>query len=192
MILILGFRLIPWPLAGLNGDWGTDTQLTNYTILYPNDANPGLKTNWYIGQYSTTGYLPVSFDWKFRVNDLDGGYELPVSTSGGNRVTTLTNQSETIGPIAYDDLGLGDLTLSNVTATFTLYMTNGTPDSTGYAYEQGVDSIYVNGPWAPSGGWDGGRALPASQQLVEVGSSDVLHEFMGLPQGQFNLCDLQV
>ncbi|HTR42303.1 MAG TPA: hypothetical protein VMH87_11870, partial [Pseudomonadales bacterium] len=55
-------------VGGFNGDWGTDHQLTNYTILNPGDSNPGLKTNLYIGTFTTQGYPPLSFGWKFRVN----------------------------------------------------------------------------------------------------------------------------
>jgi hypothetical protein len=176
-------------IAGLNGDWGTDMQLTNYTTLYPNDNNPGLKTNLYIGTYTLQGYLPQTFDWKFRVNNLDGGYELPVSTSGGNRVTTITNQYETVGPISYDDEGLGDLVVSNTTVTWTLYMTNGTPttftNSSGgpYYFTKGTDTIYVNGPWA---NWDWGNPIspmPADQQMNEVGTSDYYTNSWLFPRG---------
>ncbi|HTV62448.1 MAG TPA: hypothetical protein VMH30_07765, partial [Verrucomicrobiae bacterium] len=69
-------------VGGSFNDWGTSDQLTNYTILYPNDNNPGLKTNLYIGTFPVPGVLPQTIDWKFRVNNLDTGYELPVSTSG--------------------------------------------------------------------------------------------------------------
>lgn len=164
-------------VGGFNGDWGTDQQLTNYTILNPGDLNPGLKTNLYIGTYGTQGYLPITFNWKFRVNSLDGGYEQPVSTSGGNRTTTLTQLNTTMPVISYDDLGIGDLVISPTTVTFSLLLTNGTPDDTGYQFIKGTDFPYITGPWAPSAGpsgWGWGYgAMPASQQMVEVGTSDV-------------------
>ncbi len=168
--------------GSFNG-FGTGDQLTNYTILNPNDSNPGLKTNLYIGTFPITGFLPTAFQWKFRVNNLDGGYEQPVSTSGGNRSTTLTNQTTILPVLSYDDLGLGDLVVSNTTVTFTLYMTNGTLTELNggtYQYNNQSDSIYVNGPWA---GWDWGISIPANQQMVEVGASDYYTNSWVFPRG---------
>lgn len=160
-------------VGGFNGDWGTDHQLTNYTILNPGDNNPGLKTNLYIGTFSTQGYVPIAFQWKYRVNNLDGGYEQPVSTAGGNRSTTLTQQNTVLPVTPYDDQGLGDLVVSNsILITFSIYCTNGTLDDTGYAFQKGVDNIYISGAWLGWPAW-GYQNLPASQQMVEVGTSDV-------------------
>jgi hypothetical protein len=174
-------------VGGFNGDWGTDQQLTNYTILNPGDLNPGNKTNLYIGTFATQGYLPITFNWKFRVNNLDGGYEQPVSTTGGNRTTTLTQQNTTLPVISYDDLGLGDLVLSPITVTFSLFLTNGTPDDTGYQFIKGTDFPYIAGPWAPSAGpsgWGWGyNSMPASQEMVEVGTSDVYTNSFVFPRG---------
>lgn len=157
--------------ATFNG-FGTANQLTNYTILNPGDSNPGLKTNLYIGTIQIVGVLPDTFQWKSRVNNLDGGYEQPVSTSGNNRITTITQTNTVLPVINYDDLGFGDLILSNITVTFSVLVTNGTMDTTGYAFQKGVDNVYINGAWLgwPAWGFD---ALPASQQMIEVGTSDL-------------------
>jgi hypothetical protein len=169
-------------VGGFNGDWGTDNQLTNYTVLNPGDSNPGMKTNLYIGTFSTQGYLPISFQWKFRVNNLDGGYESPASTSGNNRSTTLTQQNTVLPVTAYDDLGLGDLTLNSITINFSVLVTNGTPDDTGYAFVKGTDEVFVSGAWLgwPTWGFDN---LPPNQQLIEVGSSDVYTNSFVVPKG---------
>lgn len=169
-------------VGGFNGDWGTDHQLTNYTILYPNDSNPGLKTNLYIGTFSVQGYLPITFQWKFRVNSLDGGYEQPASTAGGNRSTTVTQPNTVLPIISYDDLGLGDLTLTNITVTFSVYCTNGTPDDTGYAFEKGSDQIFISGSWLGWPTW-GYQNLPPDQQMMEVGTSDVYTNSFVVPRG---------
>jgi hypothetical protein len=165
-------------VGGLNGDWGTDQQLTNYTILNPGDLNPGLKTNLYIGKFQTSGYLPVTFNWKFRVNNLDGGYEQPASTAGGNRSTTLTNQNTIMPKIFYDDLGIGDLVASATTVKFTLYMPDQTPVMGGLFFTKGIDTPYVNGPWR---NWDWGTSQ--GLQLVEVGTSDLYTNSWLFPRG---------
>ncbi|HTV61808.1 MAG TPA: hypothetical protein VMH30_04485, partial [Verrucomicrobiae bacterium] len=78
--------------------------------------------------------------------------------------------------------GLGDLVVSNTTVTWTLYMTNGTPDDTGYAYEQGVDTIYINGPWA-NWNWGTPGSMPSTQIMNEVGSSDYYTNSWVFPRG---------
>jgi len=173
-------------VGGLNGDWGTDQQLTNYTILNPTDFNPGVKTNWYIGKLATDGYLPITFNWKFRVNNLDGGYESPASTAGGNRSTTLTTQNTTLPVTLYDDLSPYDLVQAPTTVTFTLYITNGTQDKTGYAFNNSSDTVWINGDFV---GWSGGTwpgplgTFPASQQMIEVGLSDYYTNSFVIPTG---------
>ena len=171
-------------VGGFNGDWGTDNQLTNYTVLHPEDNNPGLKTNLYIGTFSTQGYTPIAFQWKYRVNNIDGGYEQPVSTAGGNRVTTLQQQNTVLPVTSYDDEGLGDLVISNnILVTFSIYCTNGALDNTGYAFQKGVDKFYISGAWLgwPTWGYDN---LPANQQMIEVGDTDVYTNSFVIPRGK--------
>lgn len=165
-------------VGGFNGDWGTDQQLTNYTILNPGDLNPGNKTNLYIGTFGTQGYLPITFNWKFRVNNLDGGYEQPVSTGGGNRTTTITAANTVMPVTPYDDLGVGDLLLSAVTVQFSLSITDQTPTFNGGIFVKGADTPFVNGPWR---GWDWG--FGSGLQLYQVGSSDVYTNSWVFPRG---------
>ncbi|MGH7940671.1 MAG: hypothetical protein ACREFR_06320 [Limisphaerales bacterium] len=170
-------------VGGINGDWGTDHQLTNYTLLYPDDSNPGLKTNWYIGTFPLAAFLPTTLSWKFRVNNLDGGYEQPASTAGGNRNTVITQPNTVLPVISYDDLGLGDLVISNsILVNFSIYCTNGTLDDNGYAFEKGSDQIFVNGAWLGWPAWGPGN-FPPSQQMVEVGTSDVYTNSFSIPRG---------
>lgn len=178
-------------VAGVNADWGTDMQLTNYTILYPDDPNPGLKTNLYIGTFADYAFLPAyvggpppSGGWKFRVNNLDGGYEQPVSTGGGNRVTLLTQQNTTLPVISYDDYQLGDLVVTPITVTFSLYMPDGTLDDGGSPFVKGAYPLFVNGAWV---GWNGETwglgLLPSTQELFQVGDSDVYTNSFVIPRG---------
>jgi len=167
--------------APLDG-FGTGDQLTNYTLLNPGDLNPGLKTNWYIGTFPVVSFLPTQLQFKFRVNNLDGSYEQPVSTSGGNRVTNLTQQITVLPVISYDDLGLGDLLVSNVSVMFSVLVTNGTPDDTGYDFVKGSDQVYVSGAWLNWPAW-GVNALPPNQQMIEVGTSDIYTNYFLIPRG---------
>jgi hypothetical protein len=170
-------------VAGNDFDgWGTGDQLTNYTILNPTDNNPGLKTNWYIGTFPVVSFLPTQLQWKFRVNNLDGGYEQPVSTAGGNRVTTITQSNTVLPVISYDDEGLGDLVISPLTVNFSVLVTNGTPSDTGYQFVKGSDEVFVNGAWLGWPTW-GVDALPPDQQMMEVGTSDVYTNSFVIPRG---------
>ena len=153
--------------------FGTGDQLTNYTILNPGDLNPGLKTNLYIGTFPVVSFLPDTFQWKYRVNNLDGSYEQPASTDGGNRITTITQQNTVLPVLFYDDAGLGDLVLSNITVTFSVVVTNGTLDDAGYAFGTDPgDAVYVSGAWLGWPAWGYGD-LPVNQEMTEVGTSGV-------------------
>ncbi|HEV2327164.1 MAG TPA: hypothetical protein VGY56_00060 [Verrucomicrobiae bacterium] len=162
--------------------FGTGDQLTNYTLLNPGDLNPGLKTNWYIGTFPVVSFLPTQLQYKFRVNGLDGGYEQPISTAGGNRVTNLTQQITVLPVTSYDDLGLGDLTESNISVMFSVLVTNGTSDDTGYNFVKGSDQVYVSGAWLNWPAW-GVNALPPNQQMIEVGTSDLYTNYFLIPRG---------
>jgi hypothetical protein len=172
-------------VGGLNGDWGTDHQLTNYTILNPGDLNPGLKTNLYIGTLPLVGNLPQTISWKYRVNSLDGGYEQPASTLGQNRTTVITNANQVLPKLYYDDLGLGDLTLTPITVKFSLYMAPGTLDDTGYAFNPTAatpDQMYISGAYWGWPTW-GYNALPSSQQLFLSSVPNVYTNSFVLPRG---------
>jgi len=172
-------------VAGLNGDWNTDHQLTNYTILNPGDLNPGFKTNLYIGTLPLVGNLPQTISWKFRVNSLDGGYEQPASTLGQNRTTVITNVNQVLPKLYYDDLGLGDLTLTPVTVQFSLYMAPGTLDDTGYAFNPTAatpDQLFISGAYWGWPKWGYGN-LPSSQQLFPSSNPNVYTNSFVLPRG---------
>jgi hypothetical protein len=178
--------LLPVNSVAVAGDfigWGTAAQLTNYTILNPGDLNPGLKTNLYIGTFPDQTWLPVTINWKFRVNNLDSGYELPLSTSGGNRVTVINNASTVLPVIPYDDIGAGDLVLTDTWVTFSVYVTNGTPTDSGGTFTKGSDTVWVSGGWLGWPPWGFG-ALPANQQLFESATPDIYTNTLRVPRGQ--------
>ena len=163
--------------------WGTGAQLTNYTVLNPSDPNPGLKTNLYIGTFGWQTALYSTSGWKFRVNSLDGGYEQPASTQGQNRTLVVTNANQVLPKLFYDDAGLGDLTLSNITVTFSLYMPAGTLDDAGYAFNPSSgDALYISGSYWSWPTW-GYEALPTSQQLTLSSIPNVYTNSFVIPRG---------
>ena len=162
--------------------WGTGAQLTNYTILNPGDLNPGLKTNLYIGTFPDQTYLPVSINWKFRVNSLDGGYELPLSTAGGNRVTAITSANQVLPVTLYDDAGITDYVETNTWVTFSIYCPDQTVGPGPVTFTKGSDTIWVSGGWLGWPTW-GFEALPGNQQMIGVGSSDVYTNTLLVPRG---------
>ncbi|HZL77488.1 MAG TPA: hypothetical protein VFC17_01445 [Candidatus Limnocylindrales bacterium] len=160
---------LPGNSVAIAGDfigWGTDAQLTN---------NPSLtdtRSNLYTGTYPVVGFLPTTINCKFRVNNLDGGYESPASTGGNNRAITITSANQVLPVLNYDDLGLGDLVYSNITVTFSVFVTNGTPNDSGGTYTKGTDTIWVSGNWLGWPSW-GFNALPANQQMFESATPNV-------------------
>jgi hypothetical protein len=169
-------------VAGDFIDWGTGHQLTNYTILHPEDLNPGLKTNLYIGTVSWQVALPATSHWKFRVNSLDGGYELPASTSGGNRTIVVTSANQVMPVISYDDLNVNDLLQQDTWVTFSLYCPDQTVGPGPVTFTKGSDTIWVNGGWLGWPAW-GYNALPANQQMYESATPDVYTNTLLVPKG---------
>ena len=82
----------------------------------------------------------------------------------------------------YNDNSIYDLVPSNTLVTFSLYITNGTLDDTGYAFQKGTDQIFVNGDFLGWWGWGIG-AGPAADQMIEVGTSDVYTNSLVIPKG---------
>jgi hypothetical protein len=160
-------------------DWGTGHQLTNASILNPGD----LRTNLYIGTFAWQTFLtptPTS-GWKFRVNSLDGGYEQPASTSGGNRTLTLTNANQVLSVLYYDDLKVSDLVQKDTLVTFSVYVPDGTAIYPTGTFTKGVDSVFVNGSWL---GWIWGyESLPVEQQLFESATPNVYTNTLLIPAG---------
>ena len=165
-------------VAGDFLDWGTGHQLTNATILNPADT----RTNLYIGTFPWQTFLPATTTWKFRVNNLDGGYENPASTSGQNRVLVVTSANQVLPVISYDDLSVSDLVQQDTLVTFSIYCPDQTAGAGGVTFTKGNDTIWVNGAWLgwPTWGYD---ALPSNQQMIEVGDSDVYTNSLVIPRG---------
>jgi hypothetical protein len=154
--------------------WDSGDVLTNNPTL------SGSASNVYSGTFPAVGFPGgTTINYKFRMN---GGWESPASTGGNNRAAAITNSTQILPLVYYNDNSIYDLVLSPITVTFSIVVTNGTLDDGGYAFEKGTDQIYVNGDWLgwPSWGLD---ALPATQQMIEVGTGDIYTNSFVIPRG---------
>jgi hypothetical protein len=165
--------------------WDAGLPLTNNPTL------SGSASNIYSATCPVVSFLPDTINYKFR---MDGGWESPASTGGNNRQATITTSASATNPkvlplVYYNDNGPTgyDFLRTNVMVTFTLYMTNGTPDDTGYAFEAGNDTLWINGDFLNN--WNGGswpgpvNDFPANQQMIEVGTSAYYTNSLLIPAG---------
>jgi hypothetical protein len=154
----------------------------NGLALSNNPSAVGLLTNVFAGTYPVVGFPgATTIDYKFRLN---GGWESPISTAGNNRVANITGSPQVLPLVFYNDNSSSyDFCKTNYEVTFTLYITNGTPDDSGtYNFTKGTDTIYVSGDWLGWPTW-GPNALPADQQMIEVGTSDYYTNTLPVPAG---------
>jgi hypothetical protein len=152
----------------------------NGQILTNNPTLSGNASNVYSGTFPAVGFPGgTTINYKFRMN---GGWESPASTGGNNRQAAITNSTQVLPLVYYNDNSIYDLVLSPITVTFSLTITNGTLDDGGYAFQKGTDQVYVNGDWLGWPGW-GLDALPSTQQMIEVGSSDTYTNSFVIPRG---------
>jgi hypothetical protein len=152
--------------------WNNGLPLTNNPTLN------GDGSNVYSGTFGVTGFPPAPVNYKFRMN---GGWESPASTGGNNRYQTVTND-QVLPLVYYNDNSIHDLVTSPITVMFSLYMTNGAMTDGGGTFTKGSDILYVSGDWLNWPSW-GLLSLPASQQLMEVGTSDVYTNSFVVPKG---------
>jgi hypothetical protein len=163
--------------------WGNgDYVMTNNPTL------SGNASNIYSGTFPVVDFVPAEIQYKFRMN---GGWEsLAPSTPqiGGNRFANITTSSTVLPLVYYSDNSIYDLVLSPITVTFSLTMTNGTLDDSGYAFNPGGgDTLWINGDFLNN--WDGGSwpgpvgSLPSNQQMIEVGTSGVYTNSFVIPRG---------
>jgi hypothetical protein len=152
--------------------WNDGLPLTN---------NPAsITTNIYTGTFPVTGFPGgTTINYKFREN---GGWESPASTGGNNRQAAITSATQVLPLVFYNDNSVYDLVTSNTLVTFSLYITNGTLDDTGFAFQKGTDQIFVNGDFLGWWGW-GINAGPVADQMIEVGTSDVYTNSLVIPKG---------
>lgn len=155
--------------------WDNGLPMTN------NPNASGSATNIFVCVAPIAGYAPYgTINYKFRMS---GGWESPASTSGNNRQADITAQYQVLPLVYYNDDSLHDLiTGSPINVTFSIYCPDGTLDDSGYAFEKGTDSIYINGDWLGWPGW-GVYALPGTQEMVESNTSDIYTNTFTFPYG---------
>jgi hypothetical protein len=166
---------------------GTYANYDNGIPLTNNPTLSGNVSNVYSCLAPIVAFTPDAIQYKFRMN---GGWESPASTSGNNRQANITTNPQVLPLVYYSDNSFYDFVLSPTTVTFTLYMTNGTVDKNGYAYNPGGnpgDTIWINGDFLNNWNnntWPGPLSqFPAAQQMVEVGLSDYYTNSFVIPKG---------
>jgi hypothetical protein len=160
--------------------WDNGLALTNNPTL------SGDASNVYSGTFPAVGFPGgTTINYKFRMN---GGWESPASTGGNNRQAAITNSTQILPLVYYNDNSIHDLVLSPITVSFSITMTNGTLDDNGYAFNPGGgDTLWINGDFLNN--WDNGAwpgpigSLPANQQMIEVGTSGVYTNSFVVPRG---------
>lgn len=183
----------PGSTITVSGDfegWDNGLPLTN------NPSLVGSLSNIYSAICPVPGFPGgTTANYKFRAN---GNWESPASTGGNNRQSAITNTTQVLPLVYYNDASAVDLMASPTLVTFTLYMTNGTPDNGGSPYVKGVDKLYINGNFfahdssgtvvpAGTGGywvWNTGvDPIPTNVEMVAIGSSDYYTNSFLLPKG---------
>lgn len=157
--------------------WNGGLPLTNNPTLSGNASNV------YSAVCPVMSFLPDTINYKFRMN---GGWESPASTSGNNRQAALATTNQVLPLVFYNDNSIYDLVLSPITVTFTLYMTNGTVDKNGYAFNASSDTLWINGDFVNwnGGTWPGPVAnFPTAQEMIEVGLTPYYTNSFVIPRG---------
>jgi hypothetical protein len=175
----VGGNPAPGSSITVSGDfegWNNGLALTN------NPGLPGVASNIYAAALPVVGYPGgTTVNYKFRMN---GGWESPASTGGNNRTAALTNSTQVLPLVYYNDASVSDIVQSPTTVTFTLYMPNGTTNISGYAFIKGTDTLWVNGDWVPWWSWNAlGTGGQPGYQMIEVGSTDYYTNSQVIPSG---------
>ena len=172
-------------------------------VLTNNPTAGDITSNYYSGTFDAVGFPGgTTINYKFRMN---GGWESPVSTGGGNRQAAINSVNQVLPLVYYNDNSVYDLVLSPITVQFSLYVTNGTTDDGTISpivfpgtFIKGTTHLYINGNFfavdgsvvgAGTGSWwtwedglgDGSQS--AAVEMVEVGSSDLYTNSFVLPKG---------
>jgi len=148
--------------------------------LTNNPTLPGTLSNIYTGTFPVTGFPGgTTINYKFREN---GGWESPASTSGNNRQSAITNSSQVLPLVYYNDASISDLVLSPTAVTFSVYVPDGTALANGGVFTKGVDNIAINGDWLGWWGW-GVNAAPPEDIMTESAIPDVYTNTLIIPKG---------
>lgn len=109
--------------------------------------NPTASTsNIFSGTYIDRNAPGIGERYKFVINTNGGGtaYELPASTSGGDRQFLLGSVAVTNLLVLWNDLSLNDVLLTDTTVTFTVDMNNAS-DLFGFPFDAGNDTVFIAG-----------------------------------------------
>jgi hypothetical protein len=181
-------------LWGTFNGWATNIDLVN------NPSSP--YPNLYTATVPMPTGLPIILQYRYTNSIIDGWvYDytanyLPNANNNNYRRTInlpIGAATTNLPPVYFNDVAPNDLLPTATAVTFTVNM-NGAVDENGYAFEVGIDSVYVNGnfadynsqfealyPW--STGPLGPPAPDSTYELTEQGSSGIYSTTIDLPAG---------
>jgi len=157
-------------LSGSFNSWQGAGGWTGGFIL--TNTPTGSNTNLYTGTTAITNSIGYTNYYKFLVDGGtnlslgNSGWELPVSTGGGNRsfLQNATNSAQTLPAVFFSDLGPSDFVLTNTLVTFTVNMAGAIGDE-GHVFNPSSDSVYINGDFL---GWWAWGTNPASDLMTNI------------------------
>jgi len=122
------------------------------------------NTNIYSGVFTIVdGIGATDQQYKFYNNDYlepNGGYEVPTSTGGNNRIyKQVSGSTVVLPPVYFSDIAPMDYLPETNLVTFTVDMTGAVESGTGTPFDPSVDSVYINGDFIYLSGadWDNGQ-----------------------------------
>ncbi|MBI3851501.1 MAG: hypothetical protein HY298_14680 [Verrucomicrobia bacterium] len=131
---------------------------TGGELLTNNPALSGNASNIYSGTIplpaNTSSTVGNWSRYKFRA---DGGWEsAAIYGVGGNkdRRFFITGGDQVLPLVTYNDASLCDVVLQPTTVTFSLHLTNGTPDRNGVPFDKVNDKVYFNAEFLGWPTWD--------------------------------------
>jgi hypothetical protein len=177
-------------VSGSFEGWDNGLPLTN------NPAAPDTTSNIYSGTFDVVGFKPTTAYYKYRAN---GGWEDDQPTATKNRESVITNATQVLPLVFYNNASLSDLITSPTWVHFSLHCPDGTLDNGGFPFVKGYDPLFVNGNFFNGSGavvpagtgsywtWNTipypSGSGPASCQLFESEIPDVYTNSFLLPAG---------
>jgi len=154
-------------VSGSMTGWGDGTPLTN------NPSLSGIASNVYSAVIPVVGYRPVGVQYKFR---LDAGWESPTSTAGNNRSSTITNSTQVLPLVYYNDTTPNDILLADTVVVFSLDMTNAVGTDS-HVFDPNNDIVFINGDFSGWLSWNPLTLANANLNLVNDPPGSSIYKF---------------
>jgi len=164
-------------VSGAFNGWSASIDFTN------NPAASGNASNIYSQTLPVTGFpggQPGEYKFRAPIGD--------TWESVNNRPSfTLTGGDQVLPLVFYNNASPSDLIAVDTPVTFTLFLTNGTVDIDGFAFNKATDKVYINGAFLGWWTWNtgfGGSESPAYEMTNNPVGSDLYQRTFILPRGE--------